>query len=147
LKFGFDEHIGPTVVETVSKLLVAEGDMSTELVMARDLAERPQKSDVAWLTRFAKEGGRVVITGDRKMRANLHEQEALSDLGLIVFFFPSDWNNWKLNKRSAFLVLWWPEIVKKALASKPGDRWELKDAWVDVGEFRDVKARAKDAAK
>ena len=84
MKVAFDEHIPPEMVTPVKSLLEKKGPI--EVVLARDYAEPPSKSDTPWLIKFAADGGRVVVTGDKDMRARLDEQAALKDLGLIVFF-------------------------------------------------------------
>jgi len=109
-----------------------------DVVMARDYAEPPAKSDVPWLCKFAADGGRVVVTGDKRMRSRLDEQAALRELGLIVFFFPNAWNSWPMTDKCAFLLKWWPAILSKAEQSKPREFWEMKLSWTQAGDFRHV---------
>src|SRR5258706_9398515 len=115
-----------------------EKKSAVDVVLAKDYAKPPAKSDTQWLIKFAADGGRVVITGDRDMRRRLDEQAALRDLGLIVFFFPPAWNNWNMMNKCAFLLKWWLAIIEKAEQSKPRDLWEMKLSWTSTGEFKDV---------
>jgi hypothetical protein len=140
LKIALDEHIPPAMAIPVKALL--EKGVEVEIVIASDYADPPATSDVPWLVRFAADGGRVVITGDRDMRSRLDEQAALKELGLIVFFFPAAWNNWNMNSKCAFLMQWWPAILVKAQESKPRDFWEMKLSWTQTGEFRRVAQEA-----
>lgn len=105
MKIAFDEHIPPEMVIPVKGLLQKKV-VGLEIVIARDYADPPASSDVPWLTKFAADGGRVVVTGDRTMRSRLDEQAALKDLGLIVFFFPAPWNDWSMTDKCAFLLKW-----------------------------------------
>jgi PIN like domain len=136
LKIAFDEHIPPEMVIPVRTIL--EKKVDVDVVMAKDYAEPPATSDVPWLCKFAAAGGRVVITGDRRMRSRLDEQAALRELGLIVFFFPKAWNHWCMTDKCAFLLKWWPTIIEKAEQSKAREFWEMKLSWTQTGEFRHV---------
>jgi hypothetical protein len=124
------------MITPVQLLLEVKSDV--QVVKARDYSDPPTTSDVPWLVKFAGDGGRVVVTGDRHMRSRLDEQAALKELGLIVFFFPSAWNNWNMTDKCAFLLKWWPSIVAKAQQSKPQDFWEMKLSWTQTGEFKNV---------
>lgn len=116
------------------------------MVLAKDYADPPAKSDTPWLIKFAAAGGRIVLTGDRDMRRRLDEQAALMDLGLIVFFFPPAWNHWNMTDKCAFLLKWWPAIIEKAEQSKPRDLWEMKLSWTSTGEFKNVSPAKGSAA-
>ncbi len=136
MKIAFDEHIPPEMINPVQALL--ENKSEIQVVRARDYAAPPATSDVPWLVKFAADGGRVVVTGDEAMRSRLDEQAAHRDLGLIVFFFPPEWNNLNMYSKCAFLLKWWPAILEKAAESKPGDFWEMKLSWTQTGQFRNV---------
>jgi hypothetical protein len=131
LKIAFDEHIPPEMAGPVKALL--EDGIELEIVLAKDYADPPASSDVPWLVKFAADGGRVVLTGDKEMRSRLDEQAALRELGLVVFFFPPAWNNWNMTDKCAFLLKWWPAIVAKAQESSPSDFWEMKASWTQTG--------------
>jgi hypothetical protein len=84
------------------------------------------------LQKFARARGKVVISGDGKMRGKLHEQRALSDAGFIVFFLSKEWNQMRGHDKCAMLIRWWPYILAKIETSKPGDFFEIPHSWNSV---------------
>lgn len=125
MKIAFDEHVPPRALDAIRSLLEDKKHGDIEIVSARDYADPPATSDVPWLRKFKEDSGEVVITGDKKIRGRLAERQALIELGLIVFFVPPKWKNWRFMKQSAFLLLWWDVIVQVAKTANPGDCWEL----------------------
>lgn len=99
MKIAFDEHVPPVMWRVLDGF--AKDKTFTKLTgnvtfcSARDYAPRPgaagfvAKSDVPWIHSFAKDGGRVIISGDAKMRSKSHERAALVEAGLVVVFFES----------------------------------------------------------
>jgi hypothetical protein len=86
LKIAFDEHIPQAIAEAFKALQGENAILRCEIVSARDYAVPRAESDVPWLQRFAADGGKVVISGDAKMRGKLHEQRALAAAGFVVIF-------------------------------------------------------------
>lgn len=108
------------------RALASEGDViPAEFVSARDYVVPKAKSDVPWLVSFSKDGGRVVISGDKKMRGNLHEQAALIQAGLVAVFFHPKWNGQDPFTRAANLLKWWPKVQEAIEKAKPGDMFEI----------------------
>ena len=103
--------------------------LRAEIVSARQYATPKAKSDVPWLEKFAKDGGKVVISGDVKMRGKLHEQKALLDAGFIVFFFARKWNQFDSFIKTAMLLKWWRVILSKIESATPGKFFEIPFSW------------------
>lgn len=139
MKIALDEHIPRTVLDAVQKLLEDKRIAKIEVVGAVDYVEAPSRSDVPWLRKFAEDGGKALITGDKGMRSRVHERKALLDLGLIVFFLPPKWNNETFMDRAAFLLRWWSVIVECAQTSGPSTCWEVPYIWTpDIEKIEDV---------
>jgi len=139
VKIALDEHIPKTVLDAVQQLLEDERIAKIEIVGAVNYVEAPSRSDVPWLRKFAEDGGKVLITGDKAMRSRLHERQALLELGLIVFFLPANWNNEPFMMRAAFLLRWWSVIVERAMTSKPSTCWEIPYSWApNIERIEDV---------
>lgn len=96
------------------------------------------KSDVPWLKRFAADGGKVVISGNTKMKLVPHERLALIDGGFVVFFFESQWSGWKFFRKCSLLLHWWPQIAAKARRAKPGSFFHIPCNWPEDGKLRKV---------
>lgn len=150
MKIAFDEHVPPGIVRVLQNL-VDEGLIEgVEICSAKDYApanwtpEMGEKSDVPWLRRFAKDGGQVVITGDKRMRTKPHERLALG--GFVAFMFHPRWNHLDALERSAVLMHWWNRIVETAQQSKPGSFWEIPYSW-SAGELVDVEKRRRSRRK
>lgn len=137
MKIAFDENVPPVLVK-VFKTLASEGDiLSAEILSAREYSVPRAPSDVPWLEKFAEDGGKVVISGDKRMRSNLHERKALADKGFITFFFASHWNNEGPFNKSAMLLRWWPQIQETLRSAKPGQCFEMPYQWTG-GKLREV---------
>jgi PIN like domain len=76
-------------------------------------------TDVPWIRRFSKAGGRVIISGDAKMMRRPHEKKALLDEGMIAIFLVGGWDNWGFFQKSAFVLNWWPVIADTVRRAKP----------------------------
>jgi len=146
LKIALDENIPVAVVKMLSGL--AKGEDSREVIVVSAKKYRPidEKGDENWVRRFARARGTVVVTGDGRIRKNLHEQAAFHQAGMITFFFDSAWNGFALNAKAAMLMVWWPAIVAKAKESNRGDSWEIPSTW-NVKEMRFVRPPAEAIAK
>lgn len=125
MKVALDEHISPALLDAVRKLLENERHGDVTVVGAKNYAEPPAKSDIPWLKKFKDDGGEVIVTADKRMRANLHERAAIQELGLVCFFVPPQWPKWKLMRQSGYLILWWEVIVDVARKSSKGECWLL----------------------
>jgi PIN like domain len=148
LKIAFDEHIPPAVAR-VFLALAAERQLrratgNFTIHSARDYAPKPtdldyvKGSDVPWVTRFARDGVKVIISGDVNMRRLPHEKLALYQNNFIVFFFETQWNEWLFFRKSALLLFWWPKIVDKIRTGKPRTFWIIPCDWKIDGELKDA---------
>ena len=94
-----------------------------------------------WLRRFAQDGGKVIISGDRNMKYVPQERMALVELGFVVIFFENQWSNWKFFRKCALLLHWWPVIAAKALnkRTRAGTFWHIPSIWpLDKGKLKAV---------
>lgn len=102
-------------------------------------ADYVRKSDVPWLDRFARAGGKAVISGDVGMRRKPHERLALYDHGFVVIFFEKQWAGLTFFRKSSLLLHWWEEITTKLTTAQPGTFWVVPSSWPPKGgELRNV---------
>jgi len=140
VKVAFDENI-PLVMVRVFESLAKHSDLlNCEIHTAKQYAQKPKEGDVPWIVRFKEAGGDVIISGDIRIRSNLHEQKALRDAGFIAFFFTSAWSQKNGFVKGAFLLNWWPKIREYMTSSKPGDLWEIPFTW-GWTDLKSVKRR------
>jgi PIN like domain len=151
LKIAFDEHVAPKLAEAIKALSGEGGMLRAEIVPARKYLMDPlkkQESDVPWLEAFANDGGKVVVSGDARMRAKPHEQAALRECGFVTIFFARAWNNLNGFNKAAMLIRWWPYILSVIESAKPGQMFEIPCTWHGT-TLKEVtpKRRAKPGAK
>lgn len=137
MKIAFDEHLAPSVVAALKAFEGEDALLRCEMVSARSYSVPKADSDVPWLQRFASDGGKVVVSGDVKMRGKLHEQKALSDSGFIVFFMSSRWGQADAYVKCSMLIRWWPVILEKMRRARPGQFFEIPYGW-NVGALNEV---------
>jgi hypothetical protein len=138
LKIALDENIPPAVVKMLADLAKVDDSVKITIVSARKYRPPNEHGDENWVRRFARAKGTVVVTGDVRIRSDLHEQAAFFQAGMIVFFFDGQWSGFSLHNKAAMLMTWWPEIIKKAKESKQGDFWEMPSNWT-TKEMRFVR--------
>lgn len=89
------------------------------------------KSDVPWVRRFAGDGGRVIISGDARMKRFPHERLALVEAGMIVFFVSEKWNSWQFCRKCSLLIHWWPAIITTGKNAKPSEFYRIPATWAE----------------
>lgn len=129
MRIAFDENVAPKLAAAIEALSGEAGMLRVEIVSARKYAPARAASDVPWLEQFAKDGGKVVISGDARMRGKLHEQKALVDAGFIVIFFARPWNQMNAYSKTAMLIKWWPFILATIESAAPCQCFEIPCSW------------------
>lgn len=140
MKIALDENISPKLVRLVQCLSDHQLIGDHEVVSARSFRPINERGDAGWIERFSESGGKVIISGDARIRANLHERAALAQAGLITFFFGGKWSGKNAIVKGAMFLNWWPRIEDYITKSKAGDCWEIPDHW-NWRDFRDVSVK------
>lgn len=147
MKVAFDENM-PIALVRVFKTFAGERQLrrlsGSSLIVesALDYVPKPGekghglKSDVPWIRKFAEAGGKVVISGNTRMRQTPFERLALIEAGMIVVFFENRWNGWNFFRKCALLLHWWPVVAKKLKTAKPKEFWCVPCSWDDKGKLR-----------
>lgn len=152
MKIAFDEHIPKELVKVFKALAESKRIIQGEFVHASDYTAKSDKTeykgqtDVPWMTRFAKDGGTVVISGDRRIRSNPPERDAYQKAGIMLFCFSSQWNQKTLLTKTAMLLQWWKCIEKHIENHEPANCYEIPCKW-NVDELRDVTGPKQQATK
>lgn len=81
------------------------------------------------MTRFAQDGGQVVISGDTRLRSRPHELAAIVECGLIAYCFERRWSDKNFFTKSAMLLHWWPKIREHMKSAPKGTCWEIPFQW------------------
>jgi hypothetical protein len=139
LKIAFDEHIPPTMVRVFQTFASDKQllKLNADLVIEKAQLYYPKqhdpdylkRNDAPWVRRFAASGGKVVVSGNTRMKIVAHERLAFVEEGVIVIFFENAWNNWKFFSKCSLLLHWWPMIVRQMQTAKPGSFWHVPATW------------------
>ncbi|WP_028350242.1 hypothetical protein [Bradyrhizobium murdochi] len=139
MKIAFDEHIPPVLVKVFQEfasdrhLLKLNADLvlqSVKLYYPKpEDSDYLRRNDAPWVKRFAAAGGKVVISGNTRMKIVPHERLALVEEGMVVIFFDGGWNNWNFFKKCSLLIHWWPTIVKQLKTANPSSFWHVPAVW------------------
>lgn len=153
MKIAFDENVTMAMVR-VFETFASERQLKKftgnfEIESAKKYTPEPRdgdyiaKNDVPWIKRFAASGGRVIISGNTKMRSVPHERLALIECGMITIFFEARWNNWNFFDKCAHLMHWWPVIDKKVRRAPKGSFWAIPLNWTASagGKLRKISNR------
>lgn len=120
----FDENISPRVVAAIRAIGTPAG---VDVEHPSELGQLGL-ADVDWLHDFKSRGGRCIVTGDPKMRANIAERVALQATGLIAVFPPRR-GGWyaslRLQGQAAYMLRWFQTIAEIAATAAPGDHFLL----------------------
>lgn len=146
MKIAFDEN-APKVLVEVFRTFASVRQLKNktgvfEVKSSRDYTPKPSdddyiaKSDVPWIKRFAADGGTVIISGNTEMRYVPHERLALTQAGMLVFFFDSKWNNWDFFRKCSLLIYHWPAIARRIKQARPPAFWHIPLSWNAKAKLR-----------
>jgi len=123
VKFFFDSNIS----EHIAAALNALGEkydyppITSQRGLPRDSVLAATKKDWEWLPKLAEDGSDwVIISGDVRISAGMHEAAAWLASGLTAFFLASGWGNLNFWDQTISLLKWWPHIVKQAQKTPAG---------------------------
>jgi hypothetical protein len=146
VKIAFDENMPASVVKTLQTIGDQKGFKrhfrGLDIVSARQYApaltdaDFRRKDDSPWLKRYKADRGKIVVSGDVSMPDKPHELLALQEQGLVAFFFPAAWNNWRFARKAGFLLIWLDRIVAQAKISRPGGLYRIPHDWKEDAELR-----------
>ena len=139
MKIAFDENIPKAMVDTFRELANKDHLTGESIHWARDYTLPGEKDDDRpWMRRFAADGGDVIITGDKRIRSRLHEQQVYMECGFVLYMFRSTWSDWDFKSKSGFLLRWWDTIHDHASSAPRPSCWEIPTTWLpDVNKLID----------
>ena len=95
-----------------------------ELTHVRD-HNQPRTADETWVPRFAQEGGKGLLSADRKMLARPHQILAIQASGLIGVFLDAKWAEAPRHAQAAHILWWWPRIEIAFAESAASQCWRV----------------------
>lgn len=100
----------------------------------------PGTTDPTWIRKYSESGGIAIISGDGKILQNRADLVAYIESGLIGFWVPHRFDDFKGYAQAAILLRWFPAIVEKVKASERGDCWQFPMSWTpDIKTFKQLR--------
>lgn len=143
----FDECISWRIVKALRELKLPAGiDLETP-------HEREENGllDADWIPAFAERNGKLIVSGDARMRNVQLERAALEASGLIAVFPSSKKFFDGLGKwgQAGYLTTWFPSIVRLAKEAPAGAHYRLPDSFsgkfdsiVELRSLTEIEAEA-----
>ena len=139
MKVAFDENV-PAAMVRVFQTFASERQLkkligTIEVTSAAAYTPKPgdsdykRKNDEPWIKRFAADGGKVIISGDTRMRYVPHERLALIQAGMLVFFFDGKWSEWGFFHKCSLLIHHWPAIATRVKRNNLAAFWQIPLSW------------------
>jgi len=148
LKIAFDENV-PIAMVKVFQTFANERQLkrkigALEITSATQFTPKPgdndylKKNDAPWIKRFATAGGKVIISGDTRIRYVPHERLALIQAGMLVFFFDGKWSQWEFFRKCSLLIHHWPAVAARIKRGKAPAFWHIPLSWHERAKLRKV---------
>jgi len=120
VKVVVDENLSPALARALAALFAGEHQIL-------HIRERygPGVTDLQWISELSREGGWVVISGDRRIRRNKAEFNAFRASRLTGFFLSAGLCKASLVKQAERILALWSGIETFAERAKPGSMFEL----------------------
>lgn len=154
MKIRADEHVSREIVRAIREMALSPDWELTHVIDAGDRGSQ----DEHWATKFAKEGGHAILSGDTDFFKHHQLVAAIGRTGLRVIHLPAKWSNAKCDFQAAHVLLWWRRIEKTIGSMSPrecyrppwnlSEEGELKRVHIDFqNSERYMKRAAKRAAQ
>lgn len=141
MRIRADEHVSPEIVRAVREMALTPGWEITQVTQVGDRGSE----DEHWISKFAREGGHAVLSGDTDFFKRHHLVLEVNKTGLRVIHLPSKWANARCDLQAAHILLWWRRI-EKTISTMSGrqcyrPKWNIKED----GELDRIKVDYQDA--
>ncbi len=121
MKICADEHVSPEIVRVVREIAL---NPSWELSHVFD-AGQGGADDVPWITQFARNGGKAILTADADFHKRPHQVMAVCNTGLIVVHLHPRWANSRRTMQTSHILFWWEAIEGTLKLAKPRQCWKV----------------------
>lgn len=145
MKVRADEHVSPEIVDVVCRFGL---NIVTTFDHVYDAGDGGA-ADEHWITSFATNGGKAIITADDDFTSKPPQVVAVFNTGIKVIHLPHKWGFADGFIQAAFILLWWPRIERQLKAMNEREcyrpEWNVSSqtgAWKKV-EINFAKAQQK----
>lgn len=143
MRVRFDEHVAPTLVSAVQEIAgSADWEISSVLHVGHH-----GYSDEHWITAFAHEGGKAIISADRDFLSLEPQINAVFDTGIRVIHLPSRWAQSRISLQTAFIFQWWARIEETIKNMHERECYRPEWNISEVGKMKKIKIDFQKAQK
>ena len=114
MRIRADEHVAPAIVDAINTVAISAGFELTSVLKTGFKGA----SDVHWITAFAADGGKAILTADTDFLKQPPQVQAVERTGVRVIHLPSAWANATLALQASHLLAWWKRIESQVAAMK-----------------------------
>jgi hypothetical protein len=143
VKIRADEHVSPEIVQAIIKLALSPNH---SLDSVFDAGQRGI-DDVPWVTKFARDGGKVILSADTDFHKKPHQIAAVHELGLMVVQLPARWANSRCRLQASHILYWWECIEKTVQSAKPREFFSIPWGFPEKQELARLKVDYEQARK
>jgi len=122
MRFFLDNNMSPKIAKALHELCKEQN----HVVCLRDMFS-PATPDVEWISALSEdqENEWVVITLDRKIRRNPHEEEVWREAGLPTYFLTKGWSKLRFWDQARNFVKLWPSLLEHAARAEEGSSYRV----------------------
>ena len=121
MKVLIDENLAPALARSLAGLFGQH-----DIVALRDRYPA-RTTDLEWIEDLTREGGWIVISGDRRIRKNKTEYAAFRGSGLVGFFLAKTVFEKSTRQKLIRILQIWPEIEDQVRLVRPGAMFEIPE--------------------
>lgn len=134
MKIALDQNLPPKLVGVIIGLF--EDGPKHDVCSSKKYEPELKTPDLMWIQRFAAEGGQVVISGEKEMRSVPHVIKGIEETGVVAYFVPGAWSQFKMEDKAGYVLIWWNRIVDHAASAPAGSCWMIPNT--QSGSFRRI---------
>lgn len=141
MKVRADEHVSIHIVRAVRDMALSDGWELTQVIEVGDRGS----SDEHWATKFAREGGHAILSGDTDFFKHHQLVIAINHARLRVVHMPPKWSNARCELQASHMLLWWRRIEKILESMSPLECYRPPWNISEDGELLKIKVNYHDA--
>lgn len=138
MKIIADEMISSKIVNIINSVETRR-NFKFVSVIGSAYQSRP---DVDWIDAFSQDGGKGILSADRKMLRKKSLIRGISKLGLTAIYLPHNWANSRIYKQAAYILFHWPFILENFSKSPKGTIWTASKGFSEL-KLKQVKIKKK----
>jgi predicted nuclease of predicted toxin-antitoxin system len=143
VKIRADEHVSIEIVQAVRNIALSPGWDLSHVIEVGDRSAQ----DEHWATKFAREDGDAILSGDTDFFKRHQLVVAISRTGLKIIHMPAKWSNARGDQQAAHILSWWRRIETKIQLMSPRECFRVPWDISEAGELTKVRVDYQNAER